>query len=439
MITTEFNVRNTISILGFSIYLFGIAFAPIYTPHVAERIGRSKIYLVSFFISTLFILGSTRSKSITSLIVCRFFAGLFGGPSLVLIEGTFADIWSAETTNTYYAFLGAASYIGAALGPLIGGFVVTAGGWRWAGYLSLMISLGAFLFGIGIPETYGREIPRRQARRAGRAINQPPAESGVTFAQMFKITVITPAVMLFSEPIVTLTSLSLLYNWAVLFQWFITVPVVLESAYKFTLSQAGLAFISAIVGTVCAALTSILIEQFIYRKAAKTHSRADIEIEYRLIPAMIGSVMLPAALFWVGWSAGTKPWAVPVVGTAVYVYGSLLMLISLVPYLFDAYPPAGTLSALTVAAVMRILLGGAIPLCILPMFTNLTGAWALSVFGFIGIALIPIPFVLFKFGYRWRRGSRYARRTIVQDGHHAMSTKDESMISGDHGTMGTTA
>jgi DHA1 family multidrug resistance protein-like MFS transporter len=437
MITAEFKVNNTVSILGLSIYLLGIAFAPIYTPHVAERIGRSKIYLVSFFISTLFNLGATRSESIASLIVCRFFTGLFGGPSLVLIEGTFADIWSAETTNTYYAFLGAASYIGAASGPLVSGFVVTAGGWRWTGYISLMISLGALLFGIGIPETYSREITRRHAKHTGITIRLPPAESGVTLSQMFKITVITPAVMLISEPIVILTSLALLYNWAVLFQWFITVPVVLESAYSFTLSQAGLAFISAIVGTVCAAVTSIVIEQFLYRKAAKRQSPVQFDIEYRLLPAMIGSVMLPAALFWVGWSAGTKPWAVPVVGTAVYVYGSLLMLISLVPYLFDAYPPAGTLSALTVAAVMRILLGAAIPLCILPMFKNLTGAWALSVFGFIGIALIPIPFVLFKFGSRWRHGSRYASQEMMHDDMPGMDANGKSAMSHDQGTMGT--
>jgi DHA1 family multidrug resistance protein-like MFS transporter len=83
-------VSNTVSILGMSIYLFGIAFAPIHTPHLSERHGRSLVYLVTIFIYMLFVLGATRSQNIASLLVCRFFAGLFGGPSLVLIEGTFA-------------------------------------------------------------------------------------------------------------------------------------------------------------------------------------------------------------------------------------------------------------------------------------------------------------------------------------------------------------
>jgi DHA1 family multidrug resistance protein-like MFS transporter len=290
----------------------------------------------------------------------------------------------------------------------------------------LFISLGAFLFGLGIPETYGREIPRRIAKRAGRfeSFTEPPAQSGVTIAQMLKITVVTPAVMLVSEPIVMLCSLSLLFNWAVLFQWFITVPFVLQNVYKFTLAQAGLAFISAIVGTIVAAIITILIEQLLFRRAVTSGTKTSLPLEYRLIPAMIGSLLLPASLFWVGWSAGTNPWGVPVVGTAVYVCGSLLMGMSLVTYLFDAYPPAGTLSALTIAAVMRILLAGAIPLCILPMFMKLTGAWALSVFGFIGICFIPIPFALFKFGQKWRAGSRYAAMPMAG----MLIEKEDSMM-----------
>jgi uncharacterized membrane protein len=104
---------------------------------------------------------------------------------------------------------------------------------------------------------------------------------------------------------------------------------------------------------------------------------------------------------------------VPIVGTGVYVYGSILCVISIVPYLFDAYPPAGTLSALTVAAVMRILLGAAIPLAILQMFNGLTGAWALSTFGFIGYAFMPLPFAMFFFGKRLRERSRFSRMLSI--------------------------
>ena len=115
-VISEFKVSMTTAILGFSLYLWGIAFAPIITPHLTEAFGRSKVYLVSLPICSLFVLGAGASQTLTSLAVCRFFAGFTGGPCLVLIEGTFADVWSADATVTYYSFLSLASYIGAACG-----------------------------------------------------------------------------------------------------------------------------------------------------------------------------------------------------------------------------------------------------------------------------------------------------------------------------------
>lgn len=112
----EFDVSMTVAILGFSLNLFGIAFAPIITPHLSERLGRVAVYSISLPLFSLFILGASRSQSFASLAVCRFFAGFLGGPCLVLIEGTFADCWRGHTTVTYYSILSLSSYIGAACG-----------------------------------------------------------------------------------------------------------------------------------------------------------------------------------------------------------------------------------------------------------------------------------------------------------------------------------
>lgn len=42
------------------------------------------------------------------------------------------------------------------------------------------------------------------------------------------------------------------------------------------------------------------------------------------------------------------------------------------------------------------------------VITNLTGAWAYSVFGFISVPMLAVPFFLFKFGYRLRTASKHA-------------------------------
>ena len=85
------------------------------------------------------------------------------------------------------------------------------------------------------------------------------------------------------------------------------------------------------------------------------------------------------------------------------------MLFSIIPYIFDAYPPAGTLAALTAAASGRLLFAGALPLAILPFFVGVTPKWALYIFGFISIPMWAIPFVLFRYGAVLRAKSRYSR------------------------------
>ena len=208
--------------------------------------------------------------------------------------------------------------------------MVPATNWRWTQYLTIIFAVAAFLFAVGMPETYGREIPRRRNRYRGLApLNQPPAESGVTIAQMFRITVLTPLRMLVTEPIVILCSFYLGLNFAVVFQWFITVPVVLSSVYKFTPQNIGLAFTTAIAGASLAAITSIVIELGFYRKFVMAEGKPMPRIEYRLIPAMIGGFLQVASLFWIGWTASPNfHWASPVLGTMVYVWGNVLVLVS---------------------------------------------------------------------------------------------------------------
>lgn len=67
----------------------------------------------------LFVLCAGLAQNFATLAACRFFAGLFGGPCLVLIEGTFADVWPVSATGTYYSVLTMASYIGAGCGMSI--------------------------------------------------------------------------------------------------------------------------------------------------------------------------------------------------------------------------------------------------------------------------------------------------------------------------------
>jgi MFS transporter, DHA1 family, multidrug resistance protein len=117
-VITMFGTTRELANFSFTIMFLGIAFAPVWVPHATERFGRAPVYLATIPFFALFTLGVSEAKNVSTILVCRFFSGFFGGPSLVLIEGTFADIWSAETTVSYYSVLSLASYTGAAAGKL---------------------------------------------------------------------------------------------------------------------------------------------------------------------------------------------------------------------------------------------------------------------------------------------------------------------------------
>ncbi|KAK4561546.1 hypothetical protein LTR86_004225 [Recurvomyces mirabilis] len=448
---TDFDLGDGVPvpfILGMSLYLWGIAFSPIWVPHATERIGRSLIYLTALPACALFVLGAGLSKSLAGILVCRFFAGLSGGPCLVLIEGTFADMWSARTTNTYYAFLGIAAYFGGSLGPLAGGYLIrSTGNWRWTQYFTVIIMAVIWIFGLGQSETYQREIPRRQAHYSGQSrkeliLTQDPALSGVKASEMFKITVLDPIRQVFTDPVVALSTLFLLFNFGVLFQWFISVPAALGGPPPmgpgFSIDRIGLAIgLTGTIGSSCAALMSITIEQIGTGMLMKMFGKpVHASIEYRLVPAMIGQFLITASLFWTGFSVSPNfPPTVPIGGTAFYIFGNASIIISVVPYLFDAFPPAGTLSALTAAASARLLFAGAIPLTVLFDITKLSPKWCFGIYGFISIAMWPIPFLLFRYGPTWRAKSRYSM-ILKSDGmgmHRMVLSHDEEMTSYESG------
>lgn len=108
-----------VAILGYSIPFFGVMFAPLVSPHLSELFGRRNVYQVCVSLYALCVVVTGLAPGISTLLAFRFLAGLFGGPCVILIEGTFADIWTAKRTVTYYACLDAGAYLGASFGKLI--------------------------------------------------------------------------------------------------------------------------------------------------------------------------------------------------------------------------------------------------------------------------------------------------------------------------------
>ena len=100
-------------------------------------------------------------------------------------------------------------------------------------------------------------------------------------------------------------------------------------------------------------------------------------------------------------------WIVPIIGTAWFSIGALLLFNSALNYLGDAYPSVAA-SVFASNDLFRSSFGAGFPLFATAMYKKLGVDWASSLLGFLSILFIPIPFLLYKYGEGLRRRSKFA-------------------------------
>lgn len=72
-------------------------------------------------------------------------------------------------------------------------------------------------------------------------------------------------------------------------------------------------------------------------------------------------------------------------------------------YLVDAYTRYAA-SALAANTVVRSIAGAVLPLCALEMYNALGLGWGNSLLGFVAVAMMPLPFLVMKYGEKLRAG-----------------------------------
>jgi MFS family permease len=381
---------------------------------LSETFGRKLAYLSTIPISLLFTLGAGYSQNFGSLLVCRFFAGAFGAGCLAIGAGTNSDLWPPISRAAASAVFLLAPFLGPAIGPPVGGFAVMAKGWRWTQWPVLMIGLAALIFGIFQEETYKKIILQRRARKLNIPPPPNPLPPGLARVKfLLFVTVFRPIRMLVTEPIVACFSIYTAFNFSVLFGFFDAFPIVFQGVYHFNTGESGLTFLGIGLGCCIATGIFIMMDRLTYRKktlaARAKGDMSPLPPEQRLHSAMLGSFLLPIGLFWFAWTAREDiHWIVPLLATVPFGIGNLLVFCSCVLYLIDTYGSLNGASAAAANGMLRYVLGAAFPLFTIQMYGKLGIDWATSLLGFVTVALLPIPWALYKFGPKIRARSEYA-------------------------------
>lgn len=226
---------------------------------------------------------------------------------------------------------------------MLGGFLGQAEGWRWLEGLMGIFAGVCLLFGTAlIPETYAPVLLRRRAEQlsklTGKAYistldaGKPP----VSLPGKLKIALTRPWVLLFREPIVLVSSIYISIIYGTLYLNFAAYPIVFQELRGWSVGIGGLAFTGTAIGVVVATLTSILDNKHYVLKQSEAKGNA-LPPESRLYPAIVGSIFIPTGLFWFAWTCGPNiHWAIPIVGSAFFSCGLVMVFMSLLNYLIDS-------------------------------------------------------------------------------------------------------
>jgi hypothetical protein len=293
---------------------------------------------------------------------------------------------------------------------VIGSYVDSRKNWRWVEWTLIFFTGAAFIFSMFTKETYKKIILKRRAIAVGAPL--PPGPTGFALLKFIMGVVhFRPIHMLLTEPIVISFAIYVSFNFAVLFGFLASIPVIFGTVYHFSNEQTGLPFIAIAIGCLLSVPTMSLLDRTLYQKQYRKpveEGRKGVAPEYRLYGAMIGSVGLPVGLFWFAWTSQKEVhWIVPIIGLVPFAWGNTSVFISCVLYMVDTYMAVNSASAMAANGLLRYVFGAVFPLFTVQMYRRLGFQWASSLLGFVTVALLPVPWVLFFFGEKIRRRSGY--------------------------------
>ncbi|OJK04896.1 hypothetical protein ASPACDRAFT_19815 [Aspergillus aculeatus ATCC 16872] len=408
-------ISKEVSILATSLYILGFAFGPLCWAPISEIWGRRWSMLPAVFCMGLFSIGTATSKTTASVLITRYFAGLFGSAPVSNVSAALGDIFHMKArgiASTSYAICVVG---GPTMGPIIGAALVSnpSLGWRWTEYIEAIFVF--FVFAVTflcLPEMYGPVLLHKKAVRLRKETGNADLYHPHEHMKIDAHSIVTkhfsrPLVMLVTEPMVTVIALYASFTYALLYLTLEVFPIVFDELRQWKPVVATLPFIALFVGVLLSSSFIILVGQPYYIRKFDEGGGKPVP-EARLMPMAVGGFLFAAGLFWFGWTAAPKyHWALPCVAAGMFGCGFCIIFGQCINFLVDTYGPYAA-SATASNTFLRSVLAAAFPLFSQPMFHNLGVGPAMSILGGVAAAAIPVPFLFMVYGKRLRAMSRFA-------------------------------
>jgi len=188
----------------------------------------------------------------------------------------------------------------------------------------------------------------------------------------------------------------------ILYLTFQAFPIIFQEKHGFNLQSTGLTFLGIAIGMLLGLCTMPYWNRK-YRMYKEVHG-GDPPAEFRLLMGQVGGILVPLALFALGFSTyHSAPWIVPVLASVPFGTGTYFIFTSSFTYIVVAYRPLAA-SALACNTTMRTAFAAAFPLFAGQMYRALGTVGATLLLAGLTTAMAPLPFVLYHMGHRIREG-----------------------------------
>jgi MFS transporter, DHA1 family, multidrug resistance protein len=325
-----FGVSLEVMTLGTSFFVLGFAVGPLVWGPMSELFGRKKPLFIGFFIFAIFQIATAVAQNLYTIMLTRFFGGVFGSAPLAVVGGALVDFFNPVDRGVAACIFAGATFVGPVAGPIIGGFVTQSYlGWRWTAYITAI--MGFFFGAIGfliIPESHAPTILSARAKKIryetkNWAIHAKADESQVDIHNIVHIYLLRPFEMLVREPILLLVSLYLALVYGILYLFFEAYPISFQQGRGWNDGVGALPFISILIGVIFAAITITIVTKTRFARKFKKHGR--VIPEERLPPMILGAFILPIGLFWFAWTSSPEiTWVPQVIAGIPIGWGMLL-------------------------------------------------------------------------------------------------------------------
>jgi EmrB/QacA subfamily drug resistance transporter len=315
---------------------------------LGDRFGRRRMLLAAV---AIFVVGATlcaTATSMTMLIMFRAVQGLGGGGLMVGPQAVIGEIVSPRERGRYLGYIGAAYVVAAVGGPVLGGLIVEALGWRWI--FALYPPIGAVAFAVlaitlRLPSPTARPpidyagalslaaavigvVLFGQTRHPAWALLIVVAAGGWLISARFAADPILPLRLFRDRGFAIPVAISFLVGFA-LFGTLTYLPAYLQVAHGLSASRAGLVVTALMAGVLT---TTVLSGRLITRTG-----------RYKAYP-VVGAAMSAAGLALLAtWGSGSGPGVITVIMALIGLgVGMIMQVMVLVAQNSVAYSDLGT-------------------------------------------------------------------------------------------------